>query len=86
MEFVYDQYKSTANKIKHGISFMESRAIWLDVDRVEIPARLQDEERFLVVGKIKDKHWSAIITYRNEKIRIISVRRSQKKEINIYES
>jgi hypothetical protein len=38
------------------------------------------------IGKIGDKHWSAVITYRNEKIRIISVRRARKEEVAIYES
>ena len=38
-----------------------------------------------VVGKIEDKHWSCIITYRGEGVRIISVRRSRKEEIDIYE-
>ena len=32
-----------------------------------------------------DKHWS-VITYRSDKIRIISVRRSRTEEVNIYES
>nr|WP_255427120.1 BrnT family toxin [Sphaerospermopsis sp. LEGE 00249] len=60
--------------------------MWNDIHRVEIPARTTDETRFLVIGKIGDKHWSAVITYRSDKIRIISVRRSRTEEVNIYES
>ena len=45
-----------------------------------------DEPRFVVIGKISDTHWSIIVTYRGEKIRIISVRRSRREEIEIYES
>lgn len=56
------------------------------VDMIEIPAKNVDEPRFLVIGKINNKHWSAITTYRNNKTRIISVRRSRKQEIDIYES
>ncbi|MEA1867709.1 MAG: BrnT family toxin, partial [Thermodesulfobacteriota bacterium] len=52
----------------------------------EIPARTEDEPRFLVVSRIGEKHWSGIITYRGEQIRIISVRRSRREEIEIYES
>ncbi len=37
-------------------------------------------------GMIDSKHWSAVITYREEDIRIISVRRSRHEEIHIYES
>ncbi len=52
---------------------------------LEIPARDLDEPRFLVIGKIADKHWSAVITYRGENTRIISVRRSRDEEIELYE-
>jgi len=86
MEFEFDSNKSQRNKEKHGIDFREAQALWDDSDLIEIPARTSDEPRFLVVGKISGEHWSAIITWRREKIRIISVRRSRKEEIDIYES
>ena len=86
MEFQFDERKSRVNKRKHGIDFVEAQAIWDDPDRIEIRAKTIDEERFLIIGKISDKYWSTIITYRNEIIRIISVRRSRKEEIEIYES
>jgi len=86
MEFEFDKQKSQINKKKHGIDFIEAQALWNDPDRIEIPAQTIDEERLLMVGKISDTYWSTIITYRNEKIRIISVRRSRKEEIEIYES
>ena len=86
MEFEFDEMKSKANKKKHGIDFIEAQALWNDPDVVEVPAKTVDEERFLVVGKIDNKHWSGIITYRGEKTRIISVRRSRMEEINVYES
>jgi len=60
--------------------------LWDDPDLIEIPARTTDEPHFLVVGKIGGKHWSGIITYRGENIRIISVRRSRLEEVEIYES
>jgi uncharacterized DUF497 family protein len=86
MEFEFDEMKSKANKKKHGTDFVEAQALWNDPDVVEVPAKTVDEERFLVVGKIDNKHWSGIITYRGEKTRIISVRRSRMEEINVYES
>lgn len=84
-EFEFDQHKSTVNKNKHDISFDEAQRLWLDDSRVEIPARFDDEARSLVVGTIGENHWAAIITYREEKIRIISVRRARAEEIEIYE-
>ncbi len=86
MEFEFDPNKSESNKKKHGIDFIEAQALWDDPDLIEIPVRTSDEPRFLVVGKTAKKHWSGIITYRGEKIRIISVRRSCKEEVQIYES
>ena len=85
MEFAFDPAKSDSNKKKHGMDFVEAQALWEDPDFIEIPVRTIDEARFLVIGKISEKHWSAIITYRNEKARIISVRRSRKEEVEIYE-
>ena len=86
MEFEFDRRKSQTNKKKHGIDFVEAQALWDDPDRIEIPAVTIDEPRFIVIGKISDTHWSTIITYRGEKVRIISVRRSRREEIEIYES
>jgi uncharacterized protein len=86
MEYEFDAAKSKRNKEKHGIDFVEAQLIWEDTDRIEIPARTEDEPRYLVIGKIGNRCWSAIITCRNKKVRIISVRRSRDEEIAIYES
>lgn len=82
----YDERKSESNRLKHGIDFVEARALWKDPYLIEIPAITTDEERFLVIGKIEGKHWSAVITPRDGNIRIISVRRSRVEEVAIYES
>ena len=74
------------NRAKHGIDFDQVQALWDDEAYLEIPAKNLDEPRFLVIGKIKEKHWSAVITYRGENIRIISVRRSRDEEIELYEN
>lgn len=85
MNFEFDPAKSGANKAKHGIDFVRAQALWDDPDLIEIPARTTDEPRFVVIGRIGRQHWSAIITYRNDRIRIISVRRSRQEEVSIYE-
>ena len=85
MRFEYDSDKSDSNKQKHGIDFTAAQALWDDTDYIEIPAMTADEPRFLAIGKIDGKHWSGVITYREEAIRIISVRRSRKEEVDIYE-
>lgn len=86
MEFEFDPKKSDSNKQKHGLDFHEARALWDDPDLIEIPVQTIDEPRYLVIGTIKRKHWSGVITYRGDKVRIISVRRSRKEEVEIYES
>jgi len=86
MDFEFDKEKSAANKSKHGIDFIEAQLLWEDPERIEIPGRTEDELRIVVIGKISARHYSAIVTLRKGKIRIISVRRSRKEEIEIYES
>ena len=86
MDFEFDPHKSRSNREKHGIDFDDAQELWLDEDRLEIPAKITDEPRGLVIGKIREKHWSAVITYRNESIRLISVRRSRDEEVELYES
>jgi len=86
MEFEFDPSKSEANKKKHGIDFTEAQALWDDPNLLEIPVKTIDEPRYLIVGIISKKHWSGIITYREDKIRIISVRRSRPEEVKLYES
>jgi uncharacterized DUF497 family protein len=86
MEFEFDIKKSQSNKKKHGIDFSEAQKLWEDPFLLEIPLRTSDEERFLVTGKIDGRLWSGIITYREEKVRLISFRRSRKEEVALYES
>ncbi len=85
--FEYDERKSKQNLAKHGIAFDVAQSLWDDPSMLEIPSKKETEEtRFLVIGTISQKHWSAVVTYRGKNIRIISVRRSRIEEVNFYES
>lgn len=84
--FEFDETKSQVNLRKHGISFDDAQVLWDDPRLLEIPAKTEDEPRYLVIGLIHEKHWSAVITYRGANIRIISVRRSRTEEVALYES
>jgi hypothetical protein len=86
MEFEFDSRKSRSNAQKHGIDLVEAQRLWNDPDLIAVPARTTDEPRILIVGKIQNRHWSAIVTYRGDRIRIISVRRSRREEVELYES
>ena len=85
MQFEFDSQKSEINQTKHGIDFIAAQQLWEDANRVVIPARTSDEPRFLIIGRVAEKHWSAVFTVRGEAVRIISVRRSRPEEIEIYE-
>lgn len=85
MKFEYDPAKSEGNKAKHGIDFEEAKALWNDQERLEARILRPGEKRYLLVGLIGSLHWTAIITYRDEAVRIISVRRSRIDEVEQYE-
>ena len=85
MVFEFDPVKSDANLRKHGIDFLEAQALWADSSLVEIPARTIDEPRFLVIARLRGNHWSVVFTYRQQSIRLISVRRSRPDEVQLYE-
>jgi uncharacterized DUF497 family protein len=83
--FEFDEPKSRANAKKHGIDLNQAQELWRDPYLIEMPAMTVDETRYLVIGRIGAKHWSAVITYRSDNIRIISVRRSRPEEVALYE-
>lgn len=86
MEFEFDPEKSASNLHKHGIDFLTTQVLWDDENKVEVPVRTEEEERWMLIGRIGEKHWSAIFTRREDRTRIISVRRARKEEVAIYES
>jgi uncharacterized DUF497 family protein len=85
MLFEFDPDKSAANKDKHGIDFVEAQALWADERRTVAPVRSDTELRYILTGKIAEKHWAAVYTWRGDQLRIISVRRARDKEKQIYE-
>ena len=85
MIFEFDPVKSDANRQKHGIHFEAAQILWKDPDLLRVPVRSKDEPRYLMIGRIGLRHWSAVITYRGENIRLISVRRARKTEMEYYE-
>lgn len=84
-DFEFDEAKSLANLEKHGIDFVDAQKLWADPRLIEIPARVSDEPRFLMIGRLRGVCWSAVVTYRGQRTRIISVRRSRAEEVALYE-
>ena len=86
VSFEFDPAKSESNRAKHGIDFVEAQSLWNDSMLLEIPAKTDDEPRYLMIGLIDGKHWSAVVTYRGTNVRLISVRRARTEEVASYES
>ena len=86
MDFEYDPEKSRRNREKHVIDFDEAQALRDDPELLEVPARTVDEPRYLVIGRIGGRHWSAVITYCDERARLFSVRRARPEEVALYEN
>jgi uncharacterized DUF497 family protein len=84
VSFEFDEAKSAANKRKHGIDFVEAQQLWADPKWIQLRARSTDEDRFMVIGVIGQRHWTAFITLRGERIRLISARRARKQEVLAY--
>ena len=84
--FEFDPVKSSSNLVKHNIDFVEAQILWNDPMLLEIAAKTEDEPRYLVIGLIDGKYWSAVITYQGTTIRLISVRRARTEEVALYES
>jgi uncharacterized DUF497 family protein len=85
MKFEFDPAKSAANKAKHGIDFEEARALWADSNLAVAPALTGPEPRYLAIGRIGVKVWTAVFTWRDDRLRIISMRRSRPNEVKRYE-
>lgn len=86
MKYEYDEKKSLSNKQKHGIDFEEVKVLWRDDRLLEIKTSFSSEIRYVNIGKIGDRFYTVVTTYRGNNIRIISARRARKKEIETYES
>jgi uncharacterized DUF497 family protein len=84
--FEYDPAKSASNKEKHGIDFEEAKALWNDDNKFSVPSMYRAEARALTVAKHDGRIYVAVTTMRNNRIRIISVRRAREFEVMMYET
>jgi uncharacterized DUF497 family protein len=78
--FEYDPAKSQANKLKHGIDFEQAQELWNDENAIEGEAKTKGEKRFYRTGSIGERQWTAIFTYREARIRIVSVHHARDRE------
>lgn len=87
--FVWDENKNQANIKNHdGLDFETAVHIFVDpllyVDYDELHSENEYRDRY--IGKIEGRYITTVIaTDRDDKIRIISARKSTKKEVRLYE-
>ena len=84
----YDPDKDEANRIKHGVPLVFGVRIFADPDVAIVPTiRIGDEEeRFKAIGMVDGKLWTAIHVWRDDVVRLMSVRRSNAREQRDYDS
>ncbi|HYG31043.1 MAG TPA: BrnT family toxin [Allosphingosinicella sp.] len=86
MDFESDPEKSAASLAEHGIDFEAAQALWSDERRIRVSSDFPDEERWIVIGAIGERLWTAATTLRGDVVRITSVRRARRKEEVLYGS
>jgi uncharacterized protein len=86
MEFEWDKEKVVANFKKHGVSFEEAALAFFDKNAVELfdERNSDDEIRYQLIGISNTRLILVAYTARNEKIRIISARKANARQIRIY--
>ena len=88
IEFIWDKGNKDKNWLKHRITNQESEEIFFDEEKKTFKDKLHSkgEERFRIVGKTRnDRLLFIAFTIRRNKVRIISARDINKKEVSLYE-
>jgi uncharacterized protein len=89
LRFEWDVTKARANRKRHGISFEEARSVFLDDNALLIddPDHSVQELRFLLLG-ISSHLRTLVVCHcsrdRGNVIRIISARKADRSERNLY--
>lgn len=86
MKFEFDDNKSRADAEKHGINLEEASQLWEDPNLIIGPATSIVEERWAAVGKIGNKYWLVVFTWRGNVVRLIACRKARVEEIESYEA
>ena len=86
MDIEFDSEKDAGNRQKHGASLAFGARIFEDVDHVILPSArpVDGEDRYKVIGMVDGKLWVAVHVYRGDRVRFISVRRSNAGEQRYY--
>ncbi len=86
MDFEWDDAKRASNLAKHGVDFERFRSIdWTTALTLEDIRGRYGERRFVTIGSIEDRLYVAVWTERDATMRLISLRKANKREVKRYE-
>ena len=86
MKYEWDEEKRSGNIKKHGVDFIDIIAFEWDTAIISEDTREEyGEQRFVSYGFIEDRLHCVIFTKRDDTIRIISMRKANRKEQKNYE-
>ena len=85
MDFEWDEAKDAANRAKHGVGFDFARELQWEDARPEKDVRAEyGEDRFIIYAYREARLYACVFTLRQERIRIISLRKANKREERDY--
>lgn len=87
MEFEFDPAKDEANRFKHGVRLAFGQRVFDHLDHITVASHraIDGEERYKAIGLVEGKLYTVIHVWRDEAIRLISVRRSNASEQRDYD-
>jgi uncharacterized DUF497 family protein len=84
--FEWDDAKRKRNLAKHGVDFAEIEDFnWADAVRFVDERQDYGEVRFVALGYLNDRLYVCVYTQRGHHYRIISLRKANRREEDIYE-
>lgn len=82
--FEWDEAKRRANLAKHGIDLADAALVFDGRPKLTVTARLGAEERYLSIAVVRGRCRTVVWTWRDDRIRLISFRRSRDEEEDAY--
>ena len=82
--YEWDREKRALNLARHGIEFETIEDFQWETAKVK-PSHRNDEERYLALGFIGNRVHAVVYTLRQDRTRLISMRRAKRKEVKEYE-
>lgn len=86
MQYEWDEAKRQTNITKHHVDFCDiEKFVWESAHILEDNRFDYRERRWLALGYINERVYSIAFTLRDEVVRLISLRKANKREVKLYE-